>query len=321
MFEHLIEQLVICFNAVAPFFLVMGLGWLAVRRKLVGDKFIAGLNKLIFTYLFPANLFAHIYRADLAYAFDPALAVFFIVSISVLYLLVWAIGARVLTKPKLGAFVQAVYRSNYVILSIPIILLLFGEYALPKTALMVPFVVATNAILATVIFIVNGENSGLSGLAHMKNVLLGILKTPMIIGVAIGVLANLAGLSLPLVLSRGIGSVADMAAPAALIGIGGVLSLEKVRRHFKFALAAALLKNVLVPLWMIIPAVLLGFRGAVLAIIAMIGLAPTAAVSYATAVEMGGDGDATVSCLVLSNAAALFTIVPGLAVLGAMGLF
>jgi len=93
-----------------------------------------------------------------------------------------------------------------------------------------------------------------------------------------------------------------------------------VRRNWKLAVTATLTKNILFPIGFIVPAVLLGFRDVELAIIAIIGLSPTGSMSYATAVEMGGDGDAAASCVVLSNASAVFTIVPGLTILRVLGL-
>ncbi|MCL2589199.1 MAG: AEC family transporter [Oscillospiraceae bacterium] len=299
----------------------MLLGWFAVRRGWIGDSFISGLNKLVFTYFFPATLFVSIYRADLAYAFDPALVGFYVPVGVAFYLLTWAVGARFLSRRQLGTFVQATNRSNYVVIAMAVITFLLGDEALVRTALMVPFVVTVNNIMTATVFLVSGMEQQISTAERMKNVLLGIAKTPMVIAVALGLLANLIGFRMPVVLDRSVYAMADMAAPAVLLGIGGVLRVEKVRRHFKVAAAATLVKNVLIPLCFIVPAVLLGFRGVDLAILAMIALSPTGAMTYAVAVEMGGDGDEAASCLVLSNVVALFTIVLGLTILRVFGLF
>ena len=137
------EQFIICFNAVVPFFLVMGLGWGALRLGFVNDTFVAVLNRLVFFCFLPATLFLHIYRADLSGVFDLGLVVFFIVSVLLFYLLIWFVGGRFLPREKLGAFVQAGYRSNYVILATAIIALLLGDEALPQAVLMIPFLVST----------------------------------------------------------------------------------------------------------------------------------------------------------------------------------
>jgi len=145
----------------------------------------------------------------------------------------------------------------------------------------------------------------------------------MVVVAIFGLLFNFSGLGLPVVVDHSLSNMATMAAPAGLLAIGGALSLEKVRRHLRFAIAATAVKNLIVPLVFIIPAILLGFRGVELAILAMIGLSPVSPVSYVTAVEMGGPeaGDLTAGCLVLSNAVGVFTIIPGLAALRALGLF
>jgi len=314
-------QFVLSFNSVAPFFLIMFFGWLAVRLKLVGNPFLSGLNKLAFTCFFPATLFLSIYQADLSYAFDPALIGYFVTISVSFYLLSWGIGAKFLKKQQLAVFVQAANRSNYVVLAMAVIVFLLGDYALPKTALMVPFVVTVNNIMTTLIFTVTGMDTKVSGFARIKGVLWGIIKVPMVIAVLIGLFANVIGLSLPIAIDRSISLVADMAAPAILMAIGGVLSVEKVRRHFKLAAVTMVVKNMILPIGFIVPAVLLGFRGIELAILSMVALSPTGSMTYAVAVEMGGDSDLAASCLVFSNVAAIFTIVPVLTVLRVLGLF
>jgi predicted permease len=314
------EQFVVCFNAVAPFFLIMFFGWLAVRLKLVGDKFISGINKLVFVYFFPANIFMNMYIADLSAVFNPMLILYFLAGTMVLFLLLWIIGSRFLDRSKLATFVQAGYRSNYVVLATAIIAVLI-EDAVARAALMIPFVVSTYVVLATIVFIVSGEERKTSIWRQIPKVALQIIKTPIVIGAIVGVILNLAGLSLPIILNHSVRTMSDIAAPAALIGIGGMLSMEKIRRHLSLAIIATVVKNILAPIILIVPAILLGFRGYDLAIIAMIGLAPTALVSYATAVEMGGDGDVAASCLALSNAVSMITIVLGLTTLRAWGFF
>ena len=317
---YFMEQLHICFNAVAPFFLIMFFGWLAVRLKLVGDKFFAGINKLVFVYFFPANIFMNMYRADLSVTFNPALILYFLAGTFLLFLLLWTIGSRFLDRPRLASFVQAGYRSNYVVLATAIIGVLMEEAAV-KAAMMIPFVVSTYATLAAVIFVVSGEGRNAPLWRQVLQVAVQIIKTPIIIGAIVGVLVNLSGLTLPIVLNSSIRTMADVAAPAALIGIGGMLSVEKIRRHLRLAVVATVVKNLLAPVVLITPAILLGFYGSDLIIIAMIGLSPTAIVSYATAVEMGGDGEAAASCLALSNAVAMLTVVLGLTILRTLGFF
>ena len=316
------EQLIIVFNAVAPFFLIMGLGWFVRRREMVSEKFFPGVSKVAFFCLFPTMLFLNIYRADLAAAFDPVLVSYLVGGTVLIYAVLWFVSARFIKdKQQLVVFVHAGHRGNYIVLALPIVGVLMGPEALPTTALMLPLLVTVYNILAATLFVVNGLDNNSSGFAQVKDVLLGILKMPMIIAAIIGLTVNFSGLSLPVVVERGFSSLVDMAAPAGLIAIGGALSMEKMRRNLDMAIKATVVKNLLVPLVFIVPAVLLGFRGIDLAIIAMTGLVPVTPVTYVLAVEMGGDADSAASCLILSNVAAIFTVVPALAVLRMFGLF
>jgi predicted permease len=246
---------------------------------------------------------------------------YLVTAIVIVYLLIWAISARFLSGPIFASFVQASYRSNHVIFAMAMIPLLMGPGALPTAALVIPFLSFTYIFLAGVLFTVIGLSADSSLLVRIKGIFIGFFTNPLILACILGALMNFSGLRLPFVLNHSFGSLANMAAPAAMLGLGGVMTAEKVRKHLRLAFACASVKNVLLPLAIIAPAIFLGFRGIELAIISMVALAPTATVTYATAVELGGDLDVAASCLVLSNGLALFTIVPALTLLRVLALF
>jgi len=314
------EQFIITANVVVPFFLLMGVGWSAVKFRIVDEGCIDGINRLVFFLFLPSNLFGHLYRAELTAAFHLRLVLYCLITILITFFTFWIVSSRFLDKPKLGALVQAGYRSNFVILATPMIVLLMGEAAAPQVVLMVPVFVITYSILAVLLFTVTVERGERSLGQMIPTVLLGVLKNPMIIGILAGLAVNISGLPLPVILEQGTVYMMHATTPVALLGIGGVLSIDKVRRNLKLAVVATLFKNVLMPVIMIVPAVFLGFRGVELAIIAVGSLSPTAVASYAMAKSMGGDGDLAASCLVLTNLMALFTIVLGLTTLGVLNL-
>ncbi|MCL2828566.1 MAG: AEC family transporter [Oscillospiraceae bacterium] len=309
------EHFLISANTVVPFFFVMALGWGVVKIRLVGDQVIDGLNRLVFFVFLPTNLFGHLYRADLTTAFDPKLVVYCVVATVVAFLITWLVAGRFIERAKLGTVVQAGYRGNYIIMATPMIALLMGEAALPKAVLMAPFFVSTYSTLAAILFISTAETNKQSPGKMIPSILLGLLKTPIFLGVMAGLLVNFSGLRLPVMMERSVDHMVAITIPAALLGIGGTLRWDKVRRHLKLAATAMIIKNVAMPLALIVPAVFFGFRELELAIVAIAALSPTAIVSYATAKNMGGDGDLAASCLVFSNATALFTIVPALTIL------
>jgi len=309
------EQFLISANTVVPFFLIMAVGWGIVKIRLADDQFIDALNRLVFFIFLPVNLFGHLYRADLTTAFNPRLAAFCVIVTIAAFLITWLVAGRFIERSKLGTVVQAGYRGNYIIMATPMIALLMGEAALPKAVLMAPFFVSTYSTLAAILFISTAETKKQSPGKVILSILIGLLKTPIFLGVLAGLLINLSGLRLPVMAERSVDYMVAITIPAALLGIGGTLRWNKVRHHLKLAATAMVIKNVLMPLALILPAVFLGFRDLELAIIAIAALSPTAIVSYATAKNMGGDGDLAASCLVFSNATALFTIVPALTIL------
>ena len=315
------EQITLFVHALGPLFLMMALGWFSYRIKMVGDGFVSGLNRLVFTYCLPAAIFMSIFQANLSEAFDFGMVSFFTIATALSCVIVWAYGKRALHSTQVASFVQASCRSNYVVLALPALLMMLPYDYWPQASLMAPLVVAINSILAAVLFTLGKKRAEKISLwATILEIAMGTLKTPMVLAVFIGAIFNLLSIPVGVVGERTIGAFADMSAPAALFACGTALSIQKAKRHLRPALTAMLFKNVLIPAGFVLFALLLGFRGSQLLILTMIGLSPTATTAYATAAQMGGDPELTASCVAATNAGGMIFIAPTLVLLGTLGL-
>ena len=140
--------LIVCLNAVLPTFLLMAAGFASRSLKLLGDRDVLMMNNLAFKVFMPAMLFYNIYSSDissavrprlLAYAAGGVLAAF---ALSVVYTLL-----TVRDKSKQSVYIQGIYRSNFVVIGLPLAsALMEGQDMAPVAVLMVVVVPMFNAL-------------------------------------------------------------------------------------------------------------------------------------------------------------------------------
>ena len=76
------------FNTVAPLILVVAVGFLLKRLRMVDDAFISKANKVCFQVAFPLQLFHNIYAADFGAEFRVKLVLFTLLGVFGFILLV-----------------------------------------------------------------------------------------------------------------------------------------------------------------------------------------------------------------------------------------
>lgn len=72
----MLTSLQVCFNAVAPLFLIMALGYGAKCLGAISVDAVPSLNKLAFRYFMPVMLFRNLYDSSLSHAVQPRLLLF-----------------------------------------------------------------------------------------------------------------------------------------------------------------------------------------------------------------------------------------------------
>ena len=109
------ESFLVAFNAVAPFLILLGIGFLSVRLGLTDRIFMDRLNTLNFKAFFPFLMFNNIYGAkpenlpSLKLIATGALSVILLV-----ILLVIVVPKIVKENPRRGVVIQGIFRSNFV---------------------------------------------------------------------------------------------------------------------------------------------------------------------------------------------------------------
>ena len=143
------NSFLISVNAVLPMFLLIALGIGLRRFPFMNPQIADGLNSFTFKVLLPVLLFNNIYSGELGTVVRPRLIVFCVVASVAIWLL--SIPITHLTqkeRSKRGALIQGMYRSNFIIFGLPIVINIFGADKAAVTSFMIAVIVPLFNLLA-----------------------------------------------------------------------------------------------------------------------------------------------------------------------------
>lgn len=121
-----------------------------------------------------------------------------------------------------GAFVQSSFRSSAAVMGLAFIENIYGSSAMGPLMIIgaVPLYNIFSVIVLTFEANEDGEGEEAVHGGRIKKAFLNILKNPIILGIAFGMVAALLSLDFPTMVDKTIDNVAKMATPLALIALG-----------------------------------------------------------------------------------------------------
>ncbi|MBR2466343.1 MAG: AEC family transporter [Clostridia bacterium] len=330
------DSLIFAFNAVLPIVLVVALGYFIKRIKLVTVGTAKELNKIVFRVLLPANLFLSVYKIDSLASVNLTFVLFAVVATVALFAL-GLIYVRFATKEysRRGALLQAVFRSNYALIGVSLVVEIFGESGSGSAALLAAFIVPLFNILAVITLTVfepvaEGEEKHK---ISVKRIVIGILKNPLALSVftglaVLGIRACFVRFDLSFRLSdlSPVSSVLEMlsrsATPLALVALGAQFEFSAVKEMKREIISATVVRLIFVPLLALGSAVLFfRFTGPEYAALIAAFASPVAVSSVPMAQEMRGDATLAGQIVVwttLFSSVSLFLFIFALRALGVL---
>ena len=313
------ENLIFSLNATIPVFLLMVLGYILKICRLTDDSFVKTLNTFNFKITLPVLLFRDIAESDFFSVWDTRYVLFCFLVTLFCIVVIW-IAASVFYKNKacIGEFVQASFRGSAAVLGVAFIENIYGNSGMAP--LMIIGTVPLYNIAA--VLILSFTRPGQQGI--QKSTLLhsikDILTNPIIIGILLGMIVSVSGITFPYIVTKTVNSVSSLATPLALIGLGAGFEGRKALKQIKPTVICSAVKLFLQPLLFLPLAAYLGFRDEkMVALLIMLG-APTTVSCYIMAKNMGHEGTLTSSVVVTTTFLSSITITTWLFVLRSMGL-
>ena len=330
----MIDALVFAANAVLPIVLLIVLGYVLKRIGLLSAPFLEVGNKLTFRVLLPAMLFYNVYQIESFSEINPVFVLYGIGMVIVIFLLAVAVTCA-FTKDgaKRGSLIQAMFRSNYAIIGIPLATSLFGDKGAAAAGVMSAFCVPMFNMLGVItlsIFNGNGEK----GKINVPKILLGIVKNPLIIATVLGLLTLavrelfvLWGVEFRLrdieFLYKTLENLKSICTPFALIVLGGKFEFSAVKRQLRYIVFGTLMRTVAVPVlglavaYFFIP----GLSGEHFATYVAVFGTPVAVASAIMAKEMGADDELAGQLVVWTSLVSTVTIFVYVAIFRSIGIF
>jgi len=313
----LFENIIFTANIVAPVFLIIAVGYFAKRMKIINEVFVEVTSRLVFQISLPVFIFLEIAELDLSQVLELKQIAYIYAATIIPYLLIWFGTIPFIKNPKdKSAFVQGAFRGNYAIVGLALISNLFGGEALGKATLILAFLLPLYNVLAVIVLVVPKHQ----GKINFKSIFLEILLNPLILAVVFALPLSYFKLKLPEMLSSTGNYLADLALPLALVGIGGSLNMENLKRASTLAFTASIIKIVIIPIILTIGAYLLGYVMDDLGIMFIVFACPTAIASFVMADAMGANSKLAGNIIMLTTLGSVFTIAIGILLLKSFGL-
>ncbi len=311
------ENLMISANAVLPMCLVMALGYGTRRLGWLRREEISTINKIAFRIFLPCLLYYNIYCSDLSGSFDPLLMAYAVGGVLLTFGL--ALGYTLLTEKlpeRRGVLIQGMFRSNYVIMGIPVATALLGANQLGTVSILIAVIVPLFNMLAVVVLeVFRGQKP------KPLHILGQIAKNPLVIGSVLGILTLVAGIRLPHILEQTIQSVSAIASPLQLFLLGAFFQFSGLKTYRRELVTVSIAKLIVSPGLFLGLGALLGFRG--VAFVSLIGIfaSPTAVNSFTMAQQMGGDAELAGDIVVTTSAASILTMFLWIFLFKSLGMF
>lgn len=310
-------------NVTLPIFLVMVLGNVLKQTGMLNDNFVTVANKFNFKVTLPFMLFRDISSVDIRQVFDGKYVLFCALASTACFWLIWGMTKLFVKEQSLrGAFVQGSFRSSAAVMGLAFIQNIYGESAMGP--LMIIGAVPLYNIFSVIVLTFEAETeegaAGKRDMSKIREACINILKNPIIIAIALGLVTALIGIDFPTVIDSTINNVAKMATPLALVALGAGFEGRKAMAKMEPTLWAALIKLVLQPVLLLPLAAWMGFTGEKMIGILIMLASPTTPSCYIMAKNMRNDGVLTASIVVTTTLLGAFTLTAWIFILRSLGL-
>lgn len=238
-----------------PFFALIGLGYWAGKTRFFSEEATAYLTKFVFYFALSAMLFRFAANLSFADVWDPQLVAGYLCGTIAVYLIATVVGlARKQDVATTAVEAQCAAIGNVGFLGIPMLALLLGEKAVG--VIMMALAVDLIIFSSLIVILITGSREGRFNLGILRIIALGLVKNPMIIAIATGLLWSALRIPIPAPMNDFLAILGGAATPGALFAIGASLASKSAER-MSVALWLSFCKLILHPAFVAVGVLLL----------------------------------------------------------------
>ena len=298
------ESLQISLNAVLPLCLYMAAGYLARRRGLIDEEIILKFNRVAFLVFLSTSVFSALYGSDLSTAVNPKLILFVVFGVLAEFLYGFLVANKVADQEnQKGVIVQGIFRSNFTLIGLAIARALLPHEDIAPVVFLCAIITPEFNILAVIALSLYGGEK-----VRPREVVVRIVKNPLIIATAAGILCLVLNVRFPKSIETAITGMAGVATPLMLFLLGAFFRFDSFGSSAKQISTTTAFKLVFNPAIFLTIGYLLGFRG--VEFVGLIGVfASSAAVSsFTMSQQMGGDAELAGGVVILTSVFSCLTL-------------
>lgn len=306
-------------SALLPVVVLIGIGFLAGRLKLIRGEAVRDLSNLVFLVLVQALLFRSMATAQLDRLDLRSVALYYVVAGLMFLALLFVQGLN----SRSAVLALAAIFSNTLMIGVPLVQLAYGEDGLVHLFTLISMHALVLLTLATVVIelLVAREQEAAGGgpRRHIGATVAQAVKNaifhPVPLPIIAGFLYSLTGFGLHPIVERPLKLLGDAFGPVALVLVGVTLARTAIGSHLRGALVISVLKTVLHPLLMALAGWVFGVRGLSLAVMVVAASLPVGANVFLFSQRYHKAEELVTASVAVSAVIALITVPVALALL------
>ena len=294
-------------NAIAPIFLIIAIGYLLYRTKIVGEEVWSAIEHICFYLLLPFLIIRTLSRANLGGV--PIVDFMLVLVVAIigmsLLLIVFHLALRGRYPhggPSFTSLFQGITRFHGFV-ALATIGPLYGDEGVALAALALAIMVPMLNMFSVIVLSLYGSGSNNP---EFKAVFMRILKNPLIIACAMGLVLNWTGV--PDIIFETVIIIGNGGLGLALLAVGAGLRIGQAADQKLLVATGVFTRLIGMPLIIIGMAWLVGLEGLPRTVAIISGAVPTAASSYVMARKMGGNAELMSNIMTFQVIAAIVTL-------------
>lgn len=302
-------------SIVVSIFGLIGLGYVAARTGLLSSGVGERLTDFVFTLAIPLLLFLTLATADFHGVSPWRIWAAYFIPFAIVWVVAHQMIRRVFGRDARAGVVaggSAAY-SNAVLIGLPLLHTALGEagavYLVVIVVIHTPVLMLIGVFLNEWALVADGaETETGSRREALWRVCVALVRHPILIGIAAGLVWRATGFGIPEVVTKVIEPLARSGGPLALFVTGMTLVNYGIARQVKPAIAISALKLFLLPALAYVASRLIGLPPLGVAALTLAASSPTGVNVFMLATRLGTGEALASNTLVISTAGAVFTV-------------